>query len=246
MGNTETHIKCLIVDDEPIALSLIEGYVLQTPFLKLCGKCSNAIEVLEYLNKNEAPELIFLDIQMPELSGMSLSKLLPPNVKVIFTTAFDHFAIESYKVNALDYLLKPFDYAEFFAAANKAKDWFLLTQKSEKQGSNIPQDYFFVKSEYKQVKIVFDDIYYIEGLKDYVKFFLISHSAPILSIISLKKLEEELPSDKFMRVHRSFIIALDRIESIERSQVVIHGQRISVAEQYKESFDNFVQKKRLK
>ncbi|MEZ5026757.1 MAG: LytTR family DNA-binding domain-containing protein [Chitinophagales bacterium] len=234
-------IKCLVVDDEPMALSLIEKYVLQTPFLELVGKCSNAFEVLQFINQNEKPNLIFLDIQMPELNGMDLSKTLPPNVKVVFTTAFDHFAIEGYKVNALDYLLKPFDYTEFLGAAQKAKDWFEHTQSNETQ-----LNYFFIKSEYKQVKIVFDDIYYIEGLKDYVKFYLVGQSSPILSIISLKKLEDELPRDKFMRIHRSYIVGLEHIDSIERNQVITQKQRITIADQYKERFEEFLQQKRLK
>lgn len=245
MGNIDTALKCLIVDDEPMALALIEGYVLKTPFLELVGKCNNALEVLQFLKEHEAPNLIFLDIQMPELSGMNLARILPQDVKIIFTTAFDRFAIEGYKVNALDYLLMPFDYTEFLAAASKANDWFKFLPKSDNP-TNAEKDYFFVKSEYKQVKISFDDIYYIEGLKDYVKFYLVSQPKPILSIISLKKLEEELPGDQFMRVHRSFIVALDRIESIERNQIIIQDQRITIAEQYKGRFEEFIQSKRLK
>ncbi|MCO5247541.1 MAG: LytTR family DNA-binding domain-containing protein [Chitinophagales bacterium] len=237
----ENKIRCLIVDDEPMALLLIESYVLQTPFLELVGKCSNAIEVLSFLEQTEKPNLIFLDIQMPEFNGMALSKTLPTDIKIIFTTAFDRFALESYKVNALDYLLKPFDYAEFLTAANKAKEWFEI-----KSLPVVQQDYFFIKSEYKQIKIAFNDIIYIEGLKDYAKIFLAGQGKPVLSLISLKKLEEELPQEKFMRIHRSFIISLAHIESIERSRIIIQGQRITIADQYKDCFDKFLKNKSLK
>ncbi len=242
----EAKIKCLIADDEPMALALMEKYVTQTPFLTLAGKCNNAFEVLSYLNEGSSqPDVIFLDIQMPELNGIQLSRSLPENIKIIFTTAFDQFAVESYKVNALDYLLKPFDYSEFLIAANKAKQWFELT-KQKISSINVSSNYFFIKSEYKQVKIMFDDVLLIEGLKDYVKIFLRSQSKPIMSLISLKKLEDELPSDKFMRVHRSFIIALENIDSIERSQVIINNHRITISDQYKERFDEFVKRKSFK
>ncbi|SEH97381.1 two component transcriptional regulator, LytTR family [Paenimyroides aquimaris] len=237
-------LKCLIVDDEPMALSLLEKYVLQTPsFLELIGKCTNAFEALNYLSLHKKPDVIFLDIQMPELNGLEFSKTLPENIKIIFTTAFDQFALESYKVNALDYLLKPFDYSEFLTAANKAKNWLGLAKLNSI--SVVDKEYFFIKSEYKQIKINFNDILYIEGLKDYAKIFLVNQPKPILSLISLKKLEEELPSDRFMRIHRSFIIALNRVESVERSQVIIQNQRITIADQYKEIFDIFLKGKSL-
>jgi len=237
-------IKCLIIDDEPVALSLLEKYVLQTPFLELSGKCSNAFEVLSHMDKTGVPDLLFLDIQMPELNGIQLSKTLPSSVKVIFTTAFDHFALEGYKVNALDYLLKPFDYTEFLNAANKAREWFELVSHRESPGGNS-QDYFFIKTEYKQVKLLFDDLLYIEGLKDYVKIYTVNAAKPVLSLISMKKLEEELPSDKFMRIHRSYIIALNRIDIVERGQVVIGDQRITIADPYKNRFDDFLKSRSL-
>ena len=235
-------IKCLIADDEPMALNLMESYVQKTPFLELVAKCSSAIEAMSVLEEGKLVDVFFLDIQMPELSGMEFSKLLPKTSKVIFTTAFDQYAIEGYKVNALDYLLKPFDYSEFLAAANKARVFF--EQKNEDVQPNLgpkkEPDFMFVKSEYRQIKINFSDILFIEGFKYYVKIFLKDQPKAILTLMSLKKLEEELPSENFMRIHRSYIIALDKIEAIERNQIVINGQQITIAPQYKEALMDYV------
>lgn len=230
-------LSCIVVDDEPIALQLVESYVLKTPFLKLKGTFSSAIDVLQFFhNTQQTIDLIFLDIQMPELTGLDLSKKISPMTKIIFTTAFDKYALEGYKANAVGYLLKPFSYAEFLEAAEKAQK---LSQSSVTENAQSPS-YIFVKSEYKQLKINFDDIIYIEGLKDYVKIYLTTQSTPILTLLSLKKLTEELPPDRFMRVHRSFIVALDKIKEVERHQIIFGKQRITIAEQYRESFDEFL------
>ena len=212
-------ISCLIVDDEPMALQLIEGYVTKTPFLDLRHKCDSAIEALRYL-ENEKVDLLFLDIQMPDLTGIGLSKLIPKSSRVIFTTAFSEYALEGYKVEALDYLLKPFDYEEFLTAATKAKDWFALVKGRANAASVKDKKFLFVKSEYKQLKINLDDVLYFEGLKDYIKIWLKSQPKAILTLMNLKSLEEELPKDKFMRVHRSFIVSLQAIDVIERLSLI--------------------------
>lgn len=234
-------LSCIVVDDEPMALQLVENYVLKTPFLELKGKFSNAIDVLQFFHSTEETiDLIFLDIQMPELTGLDLSKKIPPTTKIIFTTAFDKYALEGYKVNAVGYLLKPFSYVEFLEAAEKVQK---LSQSSVNFGAvetSQQPNYMFVKSDYKQLKINFDDIIYIEGLKDYVKIHLTTQSTPILTLLSLKKLTEQLPSDRFMRVHRSFIVALDKVKEVERHQIVFGKQRITIAEQHRESFDDFL------
>lgn len=177
---------------------------------------------------------------MPELSGIEFSKLIPTTSKIVFTTAFDQYAIEGYKVNALDYLLKPFDYSEFLTVANKARLHFESLTPAETQKSDRKNDFFFVKSEYRQIKINFSEILYIEGLKDYMKIFTTSQDKAILTLKSLKKLEEELPSDNFMRVHRSYIIALDKIEAIERNHIVIGKEQIPIASNYKETLQNYI------
>jgi two-component system response regulator LytT len=185
--------------------------------------------------------LIFVDIQMPELTGLEFSRTLNKDTKLIFTTAFSEYALESYKVNALDYLLKPFNYEEFLKAANKAKEWFDLVKSEKIILQTEASNFMFVKSEYKQIKINLNDVLYFEGLKDYVKIWLKDATKPILTIMTLKSLEEKLPPKKFMRIHRSFIISLDKIDIVERGQVLFpNDTRITIAEQYKTKFNDFI------
>ncbi|HDZ06043.1 hypothetical protein LCGC14_0129900 [marine sediment metagenome] len=233
-------ITCMIVDDEPMAVNLVESYVEKTPYLTLKKKCNSAIEAMQFLN-TEKVDLLFLDIQMPDLTGIEFSKMLPKHSRVIFTTAFDQYALEGFKVEALDYLLKPFDYAEFLTAANKALEWFSLV-KGNTQSSVVSEEkeFLFVKSEYKQLRIKLADVLYFEGLKDYIKIWLKDNPKPILTLMSLKSLEEELPNSNFMRVHRSFIVSLKYVEVIERSQIIINKQRITVSEQYKSRFLDYI------
>lgn len=232
-------ISCLIIDDEPLALDLLESYIKKTTFLQLNGRCTSAIEAIGRIH-NETIDLLFLDIQMPELSGLEFSRTLSSNTKVVFTTAFSEHAVDGFKVNAIDYLLKPFNYEEFLKAANKAKEWFDLFSIKENK-----KDFIFVKAEYKQLKIKLGDILYIEGLKDYVKIWLVNQPQPILTLMSLKKFEEELPANNFMRVHRSFIVALDKIQAVERGQILINKERITVADQYKKAFGLFMSTKSI-
>ncbi|CAD5279577.1 MULTISPECIES: LytTR family DNA-binding domain-containing protein [unclassified Imperialibacter] len=235
-------IRCLIVDDEPLALNLIEGYVEKTPFLELAGKCSSAYEALEKIAA-EKIDLLFLDIQMPGLTGMELSRSLKNGPKVVFTTAFEEYALEGFKVDAIDYLLKPFNYEEFLKSANKAREWISVTSGGS---SETDPNALFVKSEYKLVKIDLQKVLYIEGLKDYAKIFLQDQTRPVMTLMSLKSLEEQLPSQQFMRIHRSFIVRLDRIDLIERNKVVIGQVGITIADAYKETFQAYLNKKSVK
>lgn len=239
-----TQLTCVIVDDEPMALNLVESYIEKTPFLQLENKYNSAIDAMEFLN-TEIIDVLFLDIQMPDLTGLEFSKMLPKHTKVIFTTAFDKYALEGFKVEALDYLLKPFDYSEFLTAANKAQAWFALVKGKSSASILEKKDFIFIKSEYKQLRIKLEDVLYFEGLKDYIKIYLKDNPKPILTLMSLKSLQEELPKDDFMRVHRSFIVSLKNIEVIERSQIIINNQRITVSEQYKAKFLEFVNKNSL-
>ena len=241
---TTLEISCIIVDDEPMALNLVESYVEKTPFLILKKKCSSAIEAMEFI-KIEPVDLLFLDIQMPDLNGVEFSKMLPENTRVIFTTAFDQYALEGIKVEALDYLLKPFDYSEFLIAANKAHKWFSLIKGRKENPNSEEKDFIFVKSEYKQLRIRLSDVLYFEGLKDYVKIWLKDNPNPILTLMSLKSLQEELPETQFMRVHRSFIVSLKNIEEIERGYIVINRQYITVSDQYKSKFLDFIRQNSL-
>lgn len=235
-------IRCLIVDDEPLALDLLESYVKRTPFLELAGRCANAFEAMETL-ANQSIELIFLDIQMPDLNGVEFSRTLKPGPKIVFTTAFEQYALDGFKVDALDYLLKPFNYEEFLKAAHKASEWFQLVEaQGQKQDSML---YLFVKSEYKLVKIILADVLYFEGLKDYVKIHLATQEKPVMSLMSLKSLEENLPTGQFMRIHRSFIVNLEKIDSVERSRILIHNTAVVVADQYREKFQAYLNGKSL-
>jgi len=235
-------ISCLIVDDEPLALNLIEGYVSKTPFLELAGKCSSAFEVLEKIGTAKI-DLLFLDIQMPGLTGIELSRTLKNGPKLIFTTAFEEYALEGFKVDAVDYLLKPFNYEEFLKAANKAREWISILESPRAEVAD--NDTLFVKSEYKLIKIDLKKVLYIEGLKDYAKIYLVDQTRPVMSLMSLKSLDEQLPSGKFMRIHRSFIINLEKIDLIERNKVVIGNTSIAVADAYKELFQEYLTKKSM-
>ncbi|RRB02538.1 LytR/AlgR family response regulator transcription factor [Larkinella rosea] len=245
-------LNCIAVDDEPLALGLVCAFIDKTPFLTLAGRYSSAVEALQGLH-NHPVDLLFLDIQMPDLTGMELARVLERNQtghapRIIFTTAFNHFALEGYKVDALDYLLKPFNYEEFLRAANKARAYFELIHRPVVTLPSLPEpeeEYLFLKVEYQLVRIAFNDILYIEGLKDYVKVHLRKErpdavSKPILSLTSLKALEDKLPSRRFMRVHRSFIVALDKIEAVTRNTIQIGTATIPVSDQHKDAFNQFL------
>lgn len=229
----EKILRCLVVDDEPLAARLISTYVEQTPFLELAAELHSPEEVLEAVG-NEDIDLIFLDIHMPRLSGMQLAKLLPAGAKIVFTTAYADYAVEGFRVNALDYLLKPVSYDEFLEAATRAR------QSAEPRENAVPAasqpEFLTVKSEYRLVRIPADDIIYIEGLKDYVKIFTVSDSKPVLSLMSMKSLEENLPEPKFVRVHRSFIVNLDKVRIIERNSIILAGRCIPVSDSYRKRF----------
>ncbi len=231
-------IHAIAIDDEPLALSLISGYIRQTPFLNLAGEFDNPITAIEFL-ENHSVDLVFLDIQMPDLIGTDFARYIQNGPKIIFATAFEKFALEGFKLQAVDYLLKPFGYDEFLISANKAKKLIELEHREETTLESN-DNFLFLKSEYKIRRINFDDIIYIEGMKDYVKVYLRTDPKPVLSINSLKTLEAKLPAKKFMRVHRSFIVNLNRVETIERFHIVFGKTLIPVGEAYKEQFQKFL------
>ena len=231
-------MKCVIVDDEPLALDLLESYVKKTPFLELAGKYSSAVQAMKEL-ADQQTDVIFLDIQMPELNGLEFSRMLSPETRIIFTTAFDQYAIDGYKVNALDYLLKPISYPDFLQAANKALHQHELMHRS-------PQDEIdsiFVKSEYKLVQIKLKNILYVEGLKDYIKFYEEDTPKPVLSLMSMKAMEDLLPSSQFMRIHRSYIVRKDKIRIIDRGRIVFGKTYIPISDSYKQTFQDYLEKR---
>lgn len=276
-------ISCIVVDDEPLAVRLMESYVAKTPFLSLKGSFTSGTAAYSFLQDNPV-DLLFCDIQMPNLSGMDLSRMLPERTRIIFTTAFSEYAVEGFKVRALDYLLKPISYDDFLSAAMKAKEYLeliddkllrqaqlpsgLVTEPAVRRGSPTTEvtepavrrdsqttevtepavstsvtepvevteqrkiKSIFVKTEYRLQQIDLDRITYIEGLKDYVKIHLNNGTAPILSLMRLKALEDTLPKEDFVRVHKSFIVRLAAIEAIERNHILIGPSRIPIGDTY--------------
>jgi len=237
-------LSCFIIDDEPLALGLLESYVSKTPFLKLTGKFSSAISASSAVS-DTPPDVIFLDIQMAELNGMEFARLVPDKSKIIFTTAFQQYAIEGYKVNALDYLLKPFSYSDFLLAANKALQWQQISEKALSGKTLNQPDCIYVKSDYRLVQIQLNKIQYIEGLKDYLKIYIEDQTLPIVSHITMKTMEEMLPGHLFMRVHRSFIVHKEKIKIVENNRIIFGKIFIPVSDSYKESFQSFLEKRML-
>ena len=227
-------ITCAIIDDEPLAAGLLESYARKTPYLYLSGTYNSAITAMKDLRENPV-QLLFLDIQMPELSGIEFAKILPKETKVIFTTAFPQYAVEGYKVNALDYLLKPISYDDFLKSTDKALEWFSVLMKQDVYRRDR---FMFVKSDYKLQRISLDDILYIEGLKDYVRFYL-KNGDRIMSLMSMKKLEEYLPKPEFLRTHRSFIVHMTETPLVERFRIVFNGVQIPISDNYKEDVQKY-------
>ena len=237
-------MNVIIVDDEPLAQEVIETYISKFPALKLIAKCNNAIEAFEALNSHTI-DLMFLDIQMPQISGVDFLKTLSNPPQVIFTTAYSEYAMDGYELNVVDYLLKPISLDRFAKAVNKA---IAQGQQQEENEDKLPTtseaaDYIFVKADKKLIKIRFDEIHYIEGLKDYV--ILHTPNGRIVTLQTMKSLELKLPSDIFMRVHRSFIVNLSNISVIEGNTVHINKKIIPIGKNYKDILLNIINKNRL-
>ena len=222
-------IHCAIIDDEPLAAGLLKSYTEKTPFLHLTGTYGSALEAMKEL-RDHPVQLLFLDIQMPELSGIEFAKILPADTKIIFTTAFQQYAVEGYKVNALDYLMKPISYDDFLKSANKALEWFSTIQR---RNSAMEDRFMFVKSDYKLVRVSLDDIKYVEGLKDYLRIHLVNGDK-IMSLMSMKKLEDYLPRPEFLRVHRSYIVHMPLVQQIDRLRIVFDEEYIPISDSYKD------------
>lgn len=230
-------LDCWIVDDEPLALTILESYVNNTPFLKLTGKFSSAKSAMQEITTRQ-PDLIFLDIQMPNVSGMEFARIIDEKTKIIFTTAFKEYALEGYKVNAIDYLLKPISYTNFLVASKKALSRFESVQPREESAQiyQPKQDGIFVKSDYKIIHVFYDEILYIEGLKSYVKIYTLKESKSIITLMAMKELEDLLPANSFIRIHRSYIVAKNKIDSVIKNRVQIGTKEIPIGDTYKEAF----------
>jgi DNA-binding LytR/AlgR family response regulator len=231
-------IKVVAIDDEPLALQLVKGYIEKTPFLELAGSFDNPVDAVVYIRSSDV-DLVLLDIQMPDITGTELARVISGGPKIIFTTAYEKYALEGFRLDAIDYLLKPFSYAEFLKAVQKAQKLIDLETK-QLPSLEVKNDFLFIKSDYKIRRINFSEINYIEGLRDYVKIFLTEEKKPVLSLSTLKALEARLPDDRFMRVHRSFIVSLEKVKVIDRNRLVFGEVRIPVTDQYKENFQKFL------
>ena len=239
-----TSLRCFVVDDEPLAVKMLENFIERTPFLELAGSFTDPVLALSEI-RTQTPQLVFLDIQMPDLSGMELSRMIPDGTRIIFTTAFKQYAFESYEVSALDFLLKPIRYQKFLEAAEKAREWFTLKEAA----SAVPaaaapavevKTSTFFKVDGALRKVEYDDILFVEGMKDYVMVYLASQRQPLVTHVTMKAMEEMLPAG-FMRIHRSFIVALDKVSSVSGTGDVKVGDRLlHVSDAYRDAFDTYL------
>ena len=248
-------MTCIIVDDEPLAVKLLESFVKRTPSLQLVGTFTDSVEALSALRESPV-DLIFLDIQMPDLNGMELAHMLPAQTKIIFTTAFKEYAFDSYEVSAVDYLLKPVRYNKFLTAVEKVEERCNGGGLKVEGGGRIPEEQeqisfipppstlhqsLFIKVDGELRQLQTDDIIYVSGMKDYVMFYVESQSRPLITHMTMKAVEDMLPSDRFMRVHRSYIVALDKIRKVDRNDCIYIGEEIiHVTEAFRPAFEQFL------
>lgn len=233
-------IKCLAIDDEPLALQQISAYIDRTPFLEKMALCQSAYEAIEFTDQQPV-DLMFVDINMQDLNGLDFVKSLKIKPFIIFTTAYSEYALEGFKVDAVDYILKPISYDEFLRAVSKVRDRMTATATATSETVTMNKESLFVKSEYKLIRIQLADIKYIESANEYIQIHLETEK-PITTLVRLKTIEGELPKDKFMRVHRSFIVNLDKVKVIDRNRIVFDKVYIPVGDQYKDEFQKFVDK----
>lgn len=238
-------IRCIAVDDEPLALNKLSDYISRVPFLHLVAACQDAFEAMKVLSEEEV-DLIFLDINMPDLGGLDLMRSLVAKPLVVFTTAYSEYAIDGFKLEAVDYLLKPFEFHDLLWAADKARKRIELRAMSDNAAEGVQpvaDGSLFVKVDHKVIRINIDDIRYVEGMNEYVRIFMEGNTEPVIAMIGMKKLEERLPSNRFVRVHRSYIVNLRKITEISRLRVIFdHNVYIPVGENYKEQFLEYINK----
>ena len=227
-------LSCIAVDDEPLALELLEDNISKVPYLQLIASCGNAMEAMNVLQQQSA-DLIFLDIQMPGLTGLQFIQTLSKRPMIILITAYEKFALEGFNLDVVDYLVKPVALDRFVKACNKAFELFQLKNRSKENNNEAAPDYFFVGVDYSQLKVVHSDIKYIEGLKDYIKIHLKSSSRPIITRMSMKAMEEQLPSSQFIRIHKSYIVSVAFITAIRKSSVFVEQLELPVSETYQDA-----------
>jgi DNA-binding LytR/AlgR family response regulator len=229
-------IRCIAVDDEPLVLNLLVDNIKQVPFLELAGRCKNALEAIDLLHR-EKVDLIFLDIQMPGLNGLQFVQSLQRPPMIIFVTAYKEHALEGFNLDAIDYLLKPVSFERFLKACNKAQEAFARQAGVDKEDR---PGYFFVYVEYNQVKISIEDILYVEGMKDYIKIFLESSPRPVITKMSMKALEERLAGYRFGRIHKSYIVSIDKVTALKRDLICINQIELPLSETYRSGVEQML------
>jgi DNA-binding LytR/AlgR family response regulator len=232
-------LKCIAIDDEPLALTLLEDNISKVPFLELVASCRNAFDAMQALEASKV-DLIFIDIQMPGLTGLQFIATLPNKPLVIFITAYKEFALEGYDLAVVDYLVKPVALDRFIKACNRAKELHELKLSKNQIVAAPPADYFFLNADYSQVKIIFNDITWMEGLRDYVKIHLKTSNKPLLFRTSLKAIEPELPASKFIRIHKSYIVAIESITAIRKTSVFIKDMELPIGETFRDAVEKLV------
>ncbi len=238
-------IRCIIVDDEPLAVAQLEKYVERVPFLVNVGSCSSAVEAMDILSTGNV-DAMFVDINMPDIDGVQLVRSLTRPPMVVFTTAYSEYAIEGFRLDAIDYLLKPIAFDSFLKAANKLKLVYGIKNPSQsvvEQNEGVSHDCLYVKSDYKMLRVPISSIKYIEGMSEYVRIFVEDNPKPIVSLLSMKKIEENLPADIFMRVHRSYLVNLNKVKEISKMRIVYDGNvYVPIGEMYKDKFFEYIDK----
>ena len=238
-------IRCLAIDDEPLALQQLVAYINKVPFLELAAQCQSALEARQFL-ESDTVDAIFCDINMPDLNGMDFVKSLVSPPLIVFTTAYSEYAVEGFKVNAVDYLLKPFGLQDFQRAANRLQERLSSLHSLPFTLHPIEDDTLYLKTDYRVVKVTVDDIRYIEGMSEYLKVWVEGEAKPIITLLAMKKLEERLPAH-FMRIHRSYIVNLNKIQEVNKNRVILDAQtNLPVGELYKEAFQNYLQSRFIK
>ena len=234
-------LRCIAIDDEELALELLEDNITKVPYLQLVAACGNPIEAIEIIQR-EKVDLVFLDIQMPRLTGLQVIQSLPVKPMFILVTAYEKYALDGFNLNVVDYLLKPVPLDRFIQACNKALELHQLKTKTPAGVREAEQSYFFINADYSHLKVVFADIVYVEGLKDYVRIHLKGNAKPIVARSSMKSIEEQLPSSMFMRIHKSYIISKDHITAIRKNSVFIGTSEFPIGDNYKEAVFTLVGK----
>lgn len=235
-------IRCIAIDDEPLSLAQISTYISKIPYLELVGKCRDALEAMKIISETQV-DLMFVDINMPDLNGLDFVRSLNQKPKVIFTTAYSEYAIEGYKVEAVDYLLKPFSFQDLLGAADRARR--LIEDKPTTEELKVQDNSIFVKSEYRITRIDVSDIKYVESMGEYLRIFLEGQPKPLMPLMSMKRMEEILPAKNFMRVHRSYIVNLDKIQEISRMRIIFDDVYIPVGDNYKQKFMEYINERSI-